>query len=105
MRYGLTGKLVAKPGKRDALIPLLLRGVDELKAVGCDLYVVSISESNPDAVYVTEVWTSKEAHQASLTLPSVREAITEAMPLLTGDFEQVELSVVGGLGVPESPKP
>lgn len=102
MRYGLSGKLVAKPGQRDALIPLLLRGVEELKVVGCDLYVVSISEASPDAVWVTEVWTSREAHQASLTLPSVRQSITEAMPLLTGEFEQVELSVVGGLGVPSS---
>lgn len=101
MRYGLSGKLTTKPGQRDAVVALLLRDVEELKKVGCDLYVVSVSKDHPDAIFVTEVWTSAEAHRASLALPSVKEAIAEAMPLLTGQFESVELSVVGGLGVPQ----
>jgi quinol monooxygenase YgiN len=101
MRYGLSGKMVTKPGQRDAVVAILLRDVDEMKAVGCDLYVVSVSKDHPDAIYITEVWVSKEAHGASLKLPSVKQAIAEAMPMLTGEFESVELSVVGGLGVPK----
>lgn len=101
MRYGLSGKLMTKPGQRDAVVALLLRDVEELKAVGCDLYVVSVSKDHPDAIFVTEVWTSPEAHRASLALPSVKQAIAEAKPLLTGEFDMVELSVAGGLGVPK----
>jgi quinol monooxygenase YgiN len=101
MRYGLSGKFITKPGQRDAFVALLLRGVDELKALGCDLYVVSISKDHPDAVFVTEVWSSPEAHRASLELPSVKAAIAEARPMLAGAVEMVELSVAGGLGIPK----
>lgn len=101
MRYGLTGKFTTRPGQRDAFVALLLRGVDELKALGCDLYVVSVSKDQPDVVFVTEVWASPEAHRSSLELPSAKAAIAEARPLLAGAVEMVELSVVGGLGVPK----
>ena len=103
MRYGLHGRLTAKPGKRDEVVNLLLRDVEELRDAGCDLYMVSLAPDQPDVVLVTEVWTSREAHRASLQLPSVKAAIAEAMPLLTGEFGGEELTVVGGLGVPERP--
>lgn len=101
MRYGLFGKLVTRPGQRDAVVALLLRGVEELRSVGCQLYLVNVSPGHPDAIWVMEAWTSKEAHHASLQLPSVRQAIAEAMPLLTGEFERTELAVAGGLGLPD----
>jgi quinol monooxygenase YgiN len=101
MRYSRFGKLVTRPGQRDAMVSILLRDVQALKAHGCELYVVHTSADHPDAVWVTEVWTSKEAHGASLKLSMVREAIAEAMPLLTGEFENIELSVAGGLELAE----
>jgi quinol monooxygenase YgiN len=101
MRYGYSGKMTTRPGQRDAVAALLLRGVDGLKELGCEMYMVSVSPGHPDAVFVTEIWTSREAHRASLQLPAVKAAIAEAMPMLTGEFESVELSVLGGLGVPE----
>lgn len=99
MRYGLFARLATRPGHRDAVVTLLLRDVESMKELGCELYLVNISESNLDAVWVTEVWTSKEAYHASLQLPAVKAAIAEAMPLLTGEFEGVELAVVGGFGL------
>lgn len=101
MSYGLYGKLVTKPGMRDAVTQILLRGVDELKSVGCQLYIVNHAADEPEVIWVTEVWSSAESHAASLQLPSVQAAIGEAMPLLTGDFAQVKLDVVGGLGLPK----
>ena len=101
LRHGLSGSMGTKPGQRDAVVALLLRDVEELKAVGCDLYVVSVSEDKPDTIFVTEVWKSAAAHKASLQLPSVKAAIAEAMPMLSGEFEQVTYSVVGGLGLSE----
>jgi hypothetical protein len=38
-----------------------------------------------------------------LQLPGVKQAIAEAMPMLTGEFEQIEFDVVGGLGLPARP--
>lgn len=101
MYYGLYGKLVAKPGARDAVAAILTRGVDELTAYGCMLYIVSFDSEHPDVIWVTEVWKSAEGHTASLESPSVKKAIAEAMPMLTGEFSQTTLSVVGGLGLPE----
>lgn len=99
MRFGMYARLVAKPGQRDALTAILLRGAEGLRAHGCELYVVNHAADNPDAVWVTEVWASKQAHAASLQLPETRQAIAQAMPLLTGEFQSIQLDVVGGLGL------
>lgn len=42
---------------------------------------------------------SKEAHDTSLQRPETRDAITRAMPMLTGEFTGYEMTVRGGLGV------
>ncbi|MGI8335889.1 putative quinol monooxygenase [Actinomadura scrupuli] len=89
----------AKPGHRDAVVSILLRGVDGLRQVGCELYVVSVSDSDDVTIWVSEVWHSKDAHDASLRLPETKAAIAEAMPMLTGEFTGHELTVLGGLGV------
>lgn len=101
MRFGLYGKLVTKPGQREVVVAMLQRSPDELKSVGCLLYIVNQDADNPDVIWVTEVWESAESHKASLELPATKEKIAEAMPLLTGEFDQIKLAVVGGLGLPE----
>lgn len=97
-KYGLFGKLQAKAGQGKKLSELLMKDADTLK--GCILYVVSRDAENPDAIYVMEVWESKEDHDNSLKLPAVRELITQALPLLderpTGG---TTLEVLGGKGV------
>lgn len=105
MRYGLFVTIGVQPERRDDVVAILTRDTEEARAAGCDLYMVGVSPERPDAVLVTEVWTSREAHRASLELPGVKAAIAEAMPMLTGEFQQVEFSVVGGLGVPERSAP
>jgi quinol monooxygenase YgiN len=99
MAYGYTGTMRATAGHRDDVVKILLSGVEGLRAVGCQLYVVSVSDTDADLIWVTEVWDSKESHDASLQLPETKAAIGQAMPLLTGDFTSQELTVVGGLGV------
>lgn len=101
MRYGLFVTIHVKPGQRDAVVEILMRDVEAARALGCDLYMVGVSDEKPDVVYVTEVWTSQEAHRASLNDPAVQAAIAEAMPMLTGEFHSTEFSVAGGLGVPD----
>jgi len=95
--YGLIGKMLATPGNRDALAAVLLQGIAGLP--GCLSYIVAQDPANPDALWVTEVWTSQAEHQASLTLPSVRAAIAQARPIIAGFGERFETTPVGGQGL------
>jgi quinol monooxygenase YgiN len=97
-RYGLFAKLAAHPGQGDALAGLLL-GSGGSAIPGCELYVINRSPEDPDAIWVYEVWESREAHAASLELESVRNTIQLAMPLIAGFSDRVELLPVGGQGL------
>ena len=99
MSFGFLGTMRTKPGRRDDVVAILLRDVEGLQAAGCDAYIVSVSDDDADAIHVMEVWRSAEHHKASLDLPATKAAISEAMPMLTGEFDSRELTVVGGLGV------
>ena len=62
--YGLIGKMIAAPGKRDELISILLAGTTDMP--GCLSYVVSQDKTDENALWVTEVWESQASHEASL---------------------------------------
>jgi quinol monooxygenase YgiN len=47
----------------------------------------------------TEVWTDKESHDQSLTLPEVRAAIAMGRPLIAGFGQMITTAVAGGLGL------
>ena len=95
--YGLIGKFRAMPGKRDELAPILLAGTTAMP--GCLSYIVAVDPTDPDALWVTEVWNSKESHHASLALPAVRDAIGKAKPLIAGFGERFETTPLGGVGI------
>jgi quinol monooxygenase YgiN len=94
--YGLIGKATCVPGQRDAFVAILLEGVSKMP--GCLSYVVARDPKDPDAVWITEVWDSKESHTASLQLPAVRAAIAKGRPLIAGFGEQIVTEPVGGHG-------
>ena len=95
--YGMLGRMKALPGKRDALLALLLEGSDAMP--GCLSYIVAKDLTDPDAIWVTEAWDSKESHAASLKLPQVQAAIAKARPLIAGFDSSVETQPVGGIGL------
>ncbi|MEH1123030.1 putative quinol monooxygenase [Micromonospora sp. CPCC 206061] len=97
MAYGRFGTMKAKPGHRDAVVAILLEGEEGLRAAGCVLYAVGVSETDPDLILVTELWHSKQHHAVSLQLPETKDAIGRAMPMLTGEFTGDEMTVVGGV--------
>ena len=99
MPYGYIGTMKTKPDERDAVVSILLDGIDALRAAGCHAYIVSLSNTDGDTIHVTEVWQTKGHHEASLQLPEVKASIAKAMPMLTGEFTREELNVVGGLGL------
>ena len=96
--YGLIGRMIATPGKRDALLAALTGSTGHMP--GCLSYVIALDRDNADALWVTEVWDSAESHKASLSLPQVRAAITQARPLIAGFDHRVETTPVGGVGLP-----
>ncbi|MGH9868157.1 MAG: putative quinol monooxygenase [Candidatus Polarisedimenticolia bacterium] len=95
--YGLIGKMKVVPGQRDALIAILLDGVGGMP--GCLSYIVAQDPADADAVWVTEVWDSQDSHKASLSLPSVQQAISRGKPLIAGFGEHFETAPVGGHGL------
>ena len=95
--YGLIGKMRAKPGRRDALSRVLVEGVAGMP--GCLSYVVANDPSDPDLLWITEAWESRDAHAASLALPSVRDAIAKGRPLIAEMSRVAETLPVGGHGL------
>lgn len=100
-RFGMYGKVLAKPGQRDALVRHLLEAARLLKPVkSCELYIINTSLTEPDAIWVTEVWRSEADHDASLKMDSVKALIAKARPLIAGGDPPIRLTPVGGKGLP-----
>ena len=95
--YGLIGKLRAQAGKRDALVAVLTQGLPALP--GCRSYVVAEDPQDADALWITEVWETSEAHRASLAIPEVQAAIEQGKPLIAAFEQHVETVPVGGHGL------
>jgi quinol monooxygenase YgiN len=98
--YGRHGRIVATPGHGDALVALLLDAADSLaNTEGCRLYVISRAPDDRDSVWVTEFWTDRAAHDASLRDERVRSVIQRARPLIASMSDSIELVPVGGKGL------
>jgi quinol monooxygenase YgiN len=95
--YGLIGKMRSVAGKRAELAAILLEGTGTMP--GCRAYIVAEDAKEPDALWITEVWTDQAAHAASLKLPAVQDAIRRGRPLIAGFDSQVELVPLGGVGL------
>jgi quinol monooxygenase YgiN len=96
--YGLIGKMTAAPGKRDELVSILLEGAAGMP--GCLSYIVAKDTSDANAIWITEAWESKASHDASLSLPSVKEAIAKGRPLIANFSDRVVTTPIGGTGLP-----
>jgi len=94
------GAFKAQPGKGEELAGILLEAAEGLRAdERCLLYVVSHDLAQPDMVWVTEAWTDRDAHDASLRAPGVPEMIARARPLIAGLEGRAEFTPLGGKGL------
>lgn len=99
-RFGLHNVLIAHPGKRDELAQLLLDGTKIVATLpGCELYIVSTDEKDPNAIYVTEVWRTEADHEASLKMPEIRAVIEKGRPMVAGFGGSTRLVTLGGHGL------
>ena len=95
--YGLIGKIKTQPGQRDAFAAILLQGTKSMP--GCLSYIIAHDNTDPDALWVTEVWDSAASHKASLALPAVQQAIATGRPMMAGFGERFETTPLGGHGL------
>ncbi|HEY0306028.1 MAG TPA: putative quinol monooxygenase [Longimicrobiales bacterium] len=95
--YGLIGKMLTVPGKRDELVAILLAGTSAMP--GCISYVIALDPADESGIWVTEVWDSQANHAASLKLPAVQAAIAKGRPMIAGFAERYETQPVGGHGL------
>lgn len=98
--YGLIAKLTAVLGKRDALIKVLTEGTRSMP--GCRSYILAKDAAEENTVWVTEIWDSQASHDASFTLPAVKDSLAQAKALVAS-FEKVAVTnPVGGVAFPSS---
>ncbi|PPA68500.1 putative quinol monooxygenase [Jeotgalibacillus proteolyticus] len=96
-KFSLFGKITVQEGERETMAGLLLEAAESMKDLDeCEVYLVSISDNEPNAVFVYEVWSNEEAHQASLALEATQELIKRARPIITGMERISTLKLLGG---------
>lgn len=97
--YGLMGSLTAKDGKGPELAGILLQAAEILATTaGCYQYIVAQDSAIPERIWITEIWSSKQAHADSLKLDNIRELIRGAMPLIAEPpVPGIETKPLGGV--------
>lgn len=81
--FSVHGRMTALPGRRDELIALLHEGA---RAGGedCGLlnYTLNIALEAPDTIWLTQLWTDKEAHDATTRSEAVAAVTQRLLRLL-----------------------
>jgi quinol monooxygenase YgiN len=96
--YGLIVKLTVATGKREEMIRILKESAANMP--GCFSYVVAKDSVDENVLWVTEVWDSATSHDASLSLPSVRNAVPQAKQIVSA-FDKVAVTTPAwGVGLP-----
>jgi quinol monooxygenase YgiN len=93
--------MVARSGQGPQLADTLLKVADGMRdAPGCELYLINLSADEADTVWVTEVWTDEEASDRALDGELGEVGIGDVLELLAGPPELVDLTPLGGAGLP-----
>jgi quinol monooxygenase YgiN len=81
--FSVYGRMTALPGRRDELITLLLEG---FRAGGEDSgllsYIINTAFDEPDTVWLTQLWTDKDAHDTVTRSEPVAAVTRRLSPLL-----------------------
>ena len=86
--FGLISKMKTLPGQRDALVRVLVQGSKAMP--GCIHYLIAKDIHDEHALWVVETWESAQAHQSSLSLPTVVEAMAQGKPLVASVERRIE---------------
>jgi len=96
--WGMIAKITTVPGKRDGFIEVLRESARGMP--GCFSYVVAKDAADENVVWVTEVWATEASHDASLSLPAVRDAIPKGKSLVANFATVAVTAPVWGEGLP-----
>lgn len=92
--FGMIGQMKAQPGQRAALIAILKEGTRAMP--GNLAYMLNEDREDADGLWIIEIWKDEASHKASLSLPSVREAIAAGRPLIAGFGTTARVRPVAG---------
>lgn len=95
VNHGFHATMSARPKMGDALIEYLLNA-PSLSNEDCPVFLIARSVTNPDTVYVTEGWTSAEAHHRFFATTEAQALVAKLQPLLAGEPAYVDAVPVGG---------
>jgi quinol monooxygenase YgiN len=93
--HGFHATIPAHPGKGDALVELLLKA-PALDNDDCLVFLVGRSAASRDEVFVTEGWTSQDAHRRFFASDIARAFTAEVGALVAGEPRYVDEVPVGG---------
>ncbi|GLW72136.1 hypothetical protein Kpho02_44350 [Kitasatospora phosalacinea] len=79
--FSVYGRMTALPGRREELIALLHEGFRASSDGGLLTYTINTAPEDPDTVWLTQLWTDKEAHDATTRSEAVA-AVTRRLPPL-----------------------
>ncbi|MCB2074236.1 MAG: antibiotic biosynthesis monooxygenase [Novosphingobium sp.] len=91
--WGLLGRMVAKPGKRDELIAALQESSRDVP--GKLVYLIQLEQDDPDAFWINEVWADKASYDACLTMPQVGRGMEAIQSLVAGMEHRTETVPLG----------
>jgi quinol monooxygenase YgiN len=87
--WGLIVKITLVPGKRDEMIEILKQSAADMP--GCISYIVAKDTADENSIWVTEVWDSQASHDASLSLPAVKDAMPRGKTIVS-NFERIAVT-------------
>ena len=94
--HGFHATMTARPGKADELIDVLLASAPASNP-NCLLFLVGRSAGDRNVVYVSEAWTTKEAHAENFAKDSSKTLVAKIGSLVTGNPEYRDEVAVGAL--------
>lgn len=99
-RVGRYVRMVAVEGRGPELAKALLRVADGMaRQPGCLAYVVNATPDEPDAVWVTEMWSDAASSEAALGRDLGEAGLGEVLELLAAPPDYIEVTPLGGPGL------
>ncbi len=97
MSYALINKMTTQEGKREEVLRIMIEsGAAFNDNPNCLMYLLSNDKNDPNVIWVQDVWTSQEAHAEAMSDSTMKQYVEQAMPLLDGMPQQIEIELAGG---------